>query len=63
MIHPLLGMTFRGIVYHQGEQDVWHPEYYRCMFPALIRSRQKQFTQVVNVEYGTLPFGFVQLQG
>lgn len=57
MITPLMPLRIRGIVWYQGEQNVWEggaPEY-RVNFPAMIRDWREQWGQ------GNIPFLFVQL--
>ena len=37
MIHPLKQMAMRGVIFYQGEEDLYQPNYYECAFPAMIR--------------------------
>ncbi|XP_044524297.1 sialate O-acetylesterase [Gracilinanus agilis] len=63
MIHPLLNMTLKGVVWYQGESNAYYnTDLYNCTFPALIEDWRQAF------HYGSLgqtqrlfPFGFVQL--
>lgn len=61
MIHPLLSMVIKGVVWSQGEQDIYAPREYRCQFPAMIRDWRRKF-QGSNAN-GVMPFGFTQLAG
>ena len=58
MIHPLVPVSLRGILWYQGETNaqVWGgPELYRTLFPMLVRSWRKNFGQ------GDVPFIYVEL--
>ncbi len=55
MIAPLVPMTFRGVIWYQGESNADRGWQYAELFPAMIRDWRKQFGQ------GDVPFGFVQL--
>ncbi|NXS14974.1 SIAE acetylesterase, partial [Neodrepanis coruscans] len=63
MIHPLLNMTLRGVVWYQGEANtLLHRDQYNCTFPALIADwRQAFHTGSAGQTEPLLPFGFVQL--
>ncbi|HLA57307.1 MAG TPA: sialate O-acetylesterase, partial [Puia sp.] len=56
MIHPIIPMSIRGVLWYQGEANVDHAYEYRKTFPLLIRSWRKEW----NDEF---PFLFVQLAG
>ena len=54
MIHPIIPMSIRGVLWYQGESNVDHAFEYRKTFPLMIRSWRKEW----NDEF---PFLFVQL--
>ena len=54
MIHPIIPMTIRGVLWYQGEANVDHAYEYRKTFSLMIRSWRKEW----NDEF---PFLFVQL--
>ena len=54
MIHPIIPLTIRGVLWYQGEANVDHAYEYRKTFPLMIRSWRKEW----NDEF---PFLFVQL--
>jgi sialate O-acetylesterase len=54
MIHPLIPLSIRGVLWYQGEANVDHAFEYRKTFPLMIRSWRKEW----NDEF---PFLFVQL--
>eukprot|EP01137_Pigoraptor_chileana_P019795 Opistho-2@81308 len=56
MIYPFLKMSFKGVLWYQGEQNNDEPALYRCMFPAMIKDWRRKF-----VDSADLPFLFVQL--
>lgn len=55
MIHPLLPMALKGVIWYQGEEDAPRYQEYRKIFPALIQHWREEFEQP------DLPFYFVQL--
>ena len=55
MIAPLIPFGIRGVVWYQGEEDVWTAYAYRDMFRGLIRDWRKNWGQE------NFPFYFVQL--
>lgn len=59
MLFPLRQMAFKGVVWYQGEADVYQPDYYECAFPAMIRGWREILSR--SSAEGPLPFGFVQL--
>ncbi|NWV68180.1 SIAE acetylesterase, partial [Malurus elegans] len=63
MIHPLLNMTLRGIVWYQGEANAFlNTDQYNCTFPALIADWRRAFhAGSAGQTEPLLPFGFVQL--
>lgn len=56
MVAPLRGITFRGVIWYQGESNVKRAEQYRTLFPLLISDWRKQLAG--GREF---PFYFVQL--
>ncbi|XP_077161221.1 sialate O-acetylesterase isoform X2 [Paroedura picta] len=63
MIHPLLNMTLRGVVWYQGEKNtLMNTDLYNCTFPALIADWRESFHEgSVGQTEQNFPFGFVQL--
>ncbi|XP_015284889.1 PREDICTED: sialate O-acetylesterase [Gekko japonicus] len=63
MIHPLLNMTFQGVVWYQGEANTaMNTDLYNCTFPALIEDWRETFHEgSVGQTERSFPFGFVQL--
>ncbi|NWW50473.1 SIAE acetylesterase, partial [Pedionomus torquatus] len=63
MIHPLLNMTLRGVVWYQGEANtLLHTDSYNCTFPALVADWRRAFhAALAGQTQPLLPFGFVQL--
>jgi sialate O-acetylesterase len=57
MIAPFLDYSLKGIVWYQGETNVWKPEVYQQLLPALAKDWRTQFKQP------ELPFLYVQLPG
>jgi len=66
MVHPLLNLTIKGVIWYQGESNVG-PESaalnYSCTFPAMIQDWRKKFSRVNGTSDPIFPFGFVQLSG
>jgi sialate O-acetylesterase len=56
MIHPLRRYKIKGVIWYQGEANVFQATQYRRLFPALINDWRLQWGY-------TLPFLFVQLPG
>ncbi len=54
MIHPLLPLGIRGVIWYQGESNEGYPKLYRELFPLMIRDWRKAFGQ-------EFAFLFVQL--
>ena len=54
MIHPLIPLAFKGVIWYQGEANVDRAYQYRDLFPLLIQDWRKQW----NSDF---PFYFVQL--
>lgn len=57
MIHPLLGLQMRGVVWYQGEFNAGDPEQYSRLFPKMVQAWRAQWS------VGEFPFFFVQLPG
>ena len=55
MIHPLLPLRLRAVLWYQGETDWWDAERYACSFPNMIQDWRAKFNQP------WLPFYFVQI--
>jgi len=55
MIHPLIPYGIKGVIWYQGEADVWHAHQYRTLLPAMINDWRARWGQ------GDFPFGIVQL--
>ena len=55
MIHPLLPLAVKGVLWYQGESNVWMGLGYRACMSALYRSFQQGLGQLA------LPFYFVQI--
>jgi len=55
MVAPVVNLKISGILWYQGETDVWNPKPYRKYLPALIHDWRTQFQQ------GMLPFLYVQI--
>ena len=54
MIAPLVPLSFRGVIWYQGESDAGRTQEYRTLFPAMIRN----WRQVFGYDF---PFLFVQI--
>ncbi|UAJ14143.1 sialate O-acetylesterase [Aquirufa lenticrescens] len=57
MIAPFTSYALKGFVWYQGETNVWKPEVYQQLLPALAKDWRTQFQQP------DLPFLYVQLPG
>ena len=55
MIQPLCGYTLRGVIWYQGEANVWRSYAYRTIFPQMIQTWRERWGQ------GDFPFYWVQL--
>ena len=53
MIHPLLPLRLRAVLWYQGETDWWDADRYACSFPNMIQDWRVKFNQP------WLPFYFV----
>ena len=54
-IAPLIPFGIRGVIWYQGEDNVWRGYQYRTLFPAMIKDWRTHWGQ------GDFPFGFVQI--
>jgi len=54
-IAPLVPFGIRGVIWYQGEDNVWRGYQYRTLFPAMIKDWRTHWGQ------GDFPFGFVQI--
>lgn len=57
MIAPFTSYSLKGFVWYQGETNVWKPEIYEQLLPALAKDWRTQFKQP------DIPFLYVQLPG
>lgn len=55
MVHPCLEYNLKGIIWYQGENDVWKPELYAEMFKSLILDWRRKWKKK------DLPFLYVQI--
>lgn len=55
MIHPLMGLSVKGVLWYQGEGNHRGPELYAELLPLMVKDWRKQW------EIGTFPFYFVQI--
>lgn len=55
MIHPLIPYAFQGVLWYQGEANVWRAKQYKKAFPLMINDWRTKWNQ------GDFPFYFVQL--
>ena len=55
MLHPLLPLRIKGVVWYQGEANVKNPQMYKKLFPFLINRWRDYF------DNKQLPFYFVQI--
>lgn len=55
MIHPLVPLAIRGVIWYQGESNVSRAQQYAKLFPALIADWRRAWGQ------GEFPFLYVQL--
>lgn len=55
MVNPLVPYAFQGVLWYQGEANVWRAEQYKKSFPLMITDWRTKFKQ------GNFPFYFVQL--
>ncbi len=55
MIHPLIPLAIKGVIWYQGESNTGNPVPYRELFPGMIRDWRARWGQ------GDFPFLFVQL--
>jgi len=55
MVNPLIPYAFQGVLWYQGEANVWRASQYKKAFPLLINDWRTKWNQ------GNFPFYFVQL--
>lgn len=55
MLHPLLPLRIKGIIWYQGEANVKDPQTYKKLFPFLIKKWREYFNN------NELPFYYVQI--
>ncbi|MCI9844344.1 sialate O-acetylesterase [Flavobacterium pectinovorum] len=55
MVNPLVPFAIQGVLWYQGEANVWRANQYKIAFPLLIQDWRTKFNQ------GNFPFYFVQL--
>ncbi len=55
MVNPLVPYAIQGVLWYQGEANVWRAKQYKKAFPLLISDWRTKFKQ------GNFPFYFVQL--
>lgn len=55
MVHPCLGYNIKGVIWYQGENDIWEPELYAELFKSLILDWRKQWKKK------DMPFLYVQI--
>ncbi|WP_417939168.1 sialate O-acetylesterase [Flavobacterium sp. RS13.1] len=55
MVNPLVPFAIQGVLWYQGEANVWRANQYKIAFPLMIQDWRTKFNQ------GNFPFYFVQL--
>ncbi|GGF20705.1 9-O-acetylesterase [Flavobacterium limi] len=55
MVNPLVPYAIQGVLWYQGEANVWRAKQYKKAFPLMIQDWRTKFNQ------GSFPFYFVQL--
>ncbi len=55
MVNPLVPYAIQGVLWYQGEANVWRAKQYKTAFPLMITDWRSKFKQ------GDFPFYFVQL--
>ena len=55
MIHPMLPVSVKGVIWYQGESNVNRPNQYKRLFPLLVKSWRRYFRK------DNLPFFYVQI--
>lgn len=55
MIHPIIGYTFKGAIWYQGESNRREPEKYEKLLPSLISDWRKE------MQIGDFPFYYAQI--
>lgn len=55
MIHPIKQFTIKGAIWYQGESNLNNPQVYKRLFPAMVESWRREWSQ------GEFPFYYVQI--
>ena len=55
MVNPLIPYAFKGVLWYQGEANVWRAKQYKTAFPLMINDWRTKWDQ------GNFPFYYVQL--
>jgi sialate O-acetylesterase len=55
MVAPIIPFRIAGVIWYQGEGNVWAPIEYRTLFPAMIKCWRDRWAQ------GAFPFYYVQI--
>ena len=55
LVHPFTSTNIKGVIWYQGEDDGYRPEYYKKILPKLMESRRNEFDD------SNMPFYLVQL--
>ncbi|XP_025099241.1 sialate O-acetylesterase-like [Pomacea canaliculata] len=64
MLNPILGTTFLGALWYQGESNANHASKYSCQIKALVTRWRSLFSQhSMGETEANFPFGYVQLAG
>ncbi|PVD29018.1 hypothetical protein C0Q70_11615 [Pomacea canaliculata] len=64
MLNPILGTTFLGALWYQGESNANHVSKYSCQIKAMVARWRSLFSQhSMNETEADFPFGYVQLAG
>jgi sialate O-acetylesterase len=60
MIHPLLPLAIKGVIWYQGESNVGRPARYKTLFPLMIQDWRDGWKRAAGSP-DTFPFLFVQI--
>jgi len=55
MVNPLVPFSIKGVIWYQGENNVYNPVQYKSLLPAMINDWRQKF------DCGDFPFYFVQI--
>ncbi|WP_298537094.1 sialate O-acetylesterase [uncultured Algibacter sp.] len=55
MISPLISYTIKGVLWYQGESNLKEPDYYKKLFPAMVKDWRNRWG------IGDFPFYYVQI--